>query len=55
MNTAGKPYKLSLIPDRNVISADGKDLSYVTVRIEDKDGNLCPDADNLVNFAVSVV
>lgn len=53
MNTAGKPYKLSLIPDRNVISADGKDLSYVTVRIEDKDGNLCPDADNLVNFAVS--
>ena len=41
-----------MIPDRKSIQADGQDLSYVTVRIEDKDGNLCPEADNLVNFSV---
>lgn len=51
--TAGKPAKITLSPDRKVIDADGKDLSYVTVRIEDKDGNLCPNADNMVNFSVS--
>ena len=34
-------------------SADGDDLSFVTVRVEDKDGNLCPLADNLVQFKVT--
>ena len=53
MTTAGKPAKISLVADRSIITADGEDLSYVTVRIEDKDGNLCPNADNLVNFKVS--
>ena len=52
MNTASKPAKISISPDRTVISADGKDLSYVTIRIEDKEGNLCPNADNLVNFKI---
>jgi beta-galactosidase len=42
-----------LLPDRNVIEADGDDLSFVTVRIEDKDGNLCPMADTLVHFGVT--
>ncbi len=53
ISTAGKPARVTLTPDRTEITADGKDLSYVTVRIEDKDGNLCPNADNLVNFKVS--
>ncbi len=51
--TAGKPAKVVLSADQTIIDADGKDLSYVTVRIEDKDGNLCPNADNLVKFSVS--
>jgi beta-galactosidase len=38
--------------DRVRIAADGSDLVFVTVRIEDKDGNLCPEADNLVHFDV---
>ncbi len=50
--TAGKPAKISLSVDRTEIDADGRDLAYVTVRIEDKNGNLCPNADNLVNFSV---
>ncbi len=53
MTTAGKPARITLTPDRQVINADGKDLSYITVRVEDKDGNLCPNADNLINFKVS--
>ena len=51
--TAGKPAKISLSVDRQTIDADGTDLAYVTVRIEDKNGNLCPLVDNLVNFEVS--
>ncbi|SHK67940.1 beta-galactosidase [Reichenbachiella agariperforans] len=53
IRTAGAPAKISLSVDRSTITADGRDLAYVTVRIEDKDGNLCPNADNLVNFSVS--
>jgi beta-galactosidase len=50
VKTAGAPARVVLSPDRNTIGADGEDLSFVTVRIEDKDGNFCPLADNLVNF-----
>lgn len=44
---------LRLTPDRATIVAGKRDLSYVTVRIEDKDGNLCPRAENLVRFKVT--
>ncbi len=50
--TAGKPNKVRLTPDRRTIAANGKDLSYITVEILDQDGNLCPNAENLVNFEV---
>ncbi len=53
ITTAGKPAKVSLSVDRSDIQANGSDLAYVTVRIEDKDGNLCPVADNLVDFQVT--
>jgi beta-galactosidase len=53
VHTAGAPVKIVLAPDRDLIQADGDDLSFVTVRIEDKDGNLCPIADNLVHFNVT--
>jgi beta-galactosidase len=55
IRTAGAPAKLVLIPDRTVIQADGDDLSFITVRVEDKDGNLCPTADNVIHFQVSGV
>ena len=50
--TAGTPARIVLNPDRRTIASDGDDLSFVTVRVEDKDGNLCPLADNLVTFHV---
>ena len=53
VKTAGDPYQVRLTPDRNAIKADGSDLSYVLVEILDKDGNLCPWADNEVTFEVT--
>ncbi len=52
INTAGKPAKIELLPDRKTINADGKDLSFITVKITDDKGNLVPDAGNTVNFDV---
>ena len=52
VRTAGSPARVRLVPDRAKISADGQDLSFITVRVEDKDGNLCPLAANLVQFKV---
>jgi len=53
IHTAGAPVKIELIADRKVIDANGKDLSFITVKILDKDGNVVPDADNLVNFKLN--
>jgi beta-galactosidase len=53
IRTAGAAARLRLLPDRVRISADGDDLSFVTVRVEDKSGNLCPEAMNSVRFEVS--
>lgn len=52
IHTAGEPAQIRLTADRDLIHADGTDLSFVTVEILDKDGNLCPNADNLVHFDV---
>lgn len=53
IHTAGAPAKIELIADRSQIKADGNDLSFVTVKILDKDGNVVPDADNKVNFKIT--
>lgn len=53
IHTAGKPHHFVLEADRTIIAADGKDLSYITVSVVDKDGNLCPNADNQLEFKVS--
>jgi beta-galactosidase len=53
VKTAGAPARIRLLPDRAAIRADGDDLSFITVRVEDRDGNLCPLADSLVKFSVT--
>jgi len=53
IHTSGAPHHLALEADRNEIDADGNDLSYVTVTVVDKDGNICPTADNQLQFNVS--
>ena len=52
VTTAGKPYKIILTPDRREIKADGKDLSFVTVSVVDKNGVPCPTASNQLDFEV---
>ena len=53
VRTAGKPHRLELAADREVLKADGRDLAYVNVRLVDKEGNLCPHDDRLVRFRVT--
>jgi len=52
VRTAGEPARLVVRPDRKRIAADGEDLSYVEIRVVDKDGNLCPNADNQIAFGI---
>lgn len=52
VRTAGKPHHIELVTGRSSLQADGKDLAYVTLRIVDKDGNLCPNDGRLVSFKV---
>jgi beta-galactosidase len=52
IKTAGETFTTIMTPDRPTIHADGKDLSFVTIEIVDKNGNLCPRADNLLFFEV---
>jgi beta-galactosidase len=52
IQTAGKPYKIVLKPDRKTIQADGKDLSFVTVSVVDKSDIPCTTATNQLKFKV---
>ncbi|MFB9863868.1 beta-galactosidase GalB [Rufibacter immobilis] len=52
IRTAGAAAKIVLEADRAQLSADGRDLSFVTVKILDQDGNLVPRANNLVHFKI---
>ncbi len=52
IHSASKPDHIELVADRTIIDADGKDLSFITVKVVDKDGNLCPNAQNLIKFDV---
>ncbi len=53
VRTAGKPKRLVLEPERKTIKADGNDLAYITVSLVDKNGTLCPDAANKLQFSVT--
>jgi len=42
--TAGEPARLRLTADRRTITADGQDLTFITVEVIDSKGNVCPEA-----------
>ena len=50
IRTAVEPAKIRLTGDQYGRGAEDDALMFVTVEITDADGNLCPLADNLVNF-----
>ena len=54
LTTAGAPARLRLTPDRAAIAADGQDLSFVTVEAVDAEGRPQPNADQEVQFALTV-
>ena len=53
VETTDAPAALSLSPDRSKIKADGKDLSFVTLKVLDKDGLVVPTADSPIEFSIS--
>ncbi|WP_299354124.1 glycoside hydrolase family 2 TIM barrel-domain containing protein [uncultured Porphyromonas sp.] len=53
IRTAGKPHHLELVADRTTLTADGRDIAFVTVRVVDKEGNLIPDDARLLTFRVT--
>jgi len=52
MKTTGPAARLILSADRNKIQADGRDLSYITVTVTDKNGLLVPRSKNHIKFEV---
>jgi len=48
----GEPAALRLIPDRAAISADEKDVSVITIQIEDSQGRVVPTASNEITFSI---
>jgi beta-galactosidase len=53
VQTTGEPAALRLHADRSVISADGVDLSFITVEVVDRKGNVVPQATSSIQFSVS--
>ncbi len=53
VRTAGAAANLQLTADRSAITANGEDLSFITLRITDANGNPAPEADNNVTFSIS--
>jgi beta-galactosidase len=52
VKTAMAPAALEVRPDRSEIQADGRDLSFVTVRVVDANGLTAPRADNRIKFEI---
>lgn len=52
IKTTSTPNSIRLTADRQQIKANGKDLSFVTVEVLDKNGLPVPTADNLIRFTV---
>ena len=53
LETVGPAERLQLTPDRNFLTADGEDLSFVTVEALDAEGRLQVNTDREVRFSIS--
>lgn len=52
VKTAGKSIKLEASVDHKFITADGKDLAFITVQVTDKDGLIVPRSNNEIEFSI---
>jgi beta-galactosidase len=53
VRTAGKAYRLEMVPDRKIIHANGKDLCFITLRVVDTKGSIVQDADPLIRIKIT--
>jgi len=53
VKTAGQPARIQLTADKTDLKANTNDLSFITIKILDKQGNSIPDADNLIEFTIT--
>ncbi len=52
VQTAGSAARMQVTPDRSSIRGDGQDLSFVTVRLLDRDGRPAPTAGDRLRFRI---
>lgn len=52
MKTAGAATKLVLTPDRRALRADGRDLVFVTLAVQDSKGRTVPRANDTIRFTI---
>jgi beta-galactosidase len=53
LQTAGKASQIKLLADRTTITANGQDLSFITIEITDNAGKLQPKAENQLLFNIT--
>jgi len=52
VKTTGAATKLLASADREIVNSDGKDLTFITVQIVDKDGLVVPRSNNSIEFSI---
>jgi beta-galactosidase len=52
IKTSGKPHHLVVTANRATVPASDDELVYLTIQVADKDGNLVPTDNRIVNFSV---
>lgn len=52
VKTTGEAAKIKVSADRSVITADGSDLSFITVKVTDKEGQTVPRTNPLIKFSI---
>ena len=53
VKTTGEAAQISMQPDHSTIAADGADLSYITVKITNKNNLMIPRSKNSIKFEIS--
>ena len=53
ISTPGKPYAIRLTPENPSLNSGTGEIAYVTVEVVDRQGNVCPNAEVGLSFAVS--
>ncbi|KAF0152352.1 MAG: glycosyl hydrolases family 2 immunoglobulin-like beta-sandwich domain protein [Ignavibacteria bacterium] len=53
VRTTGEAETLEMLPDRNAIYDNGKDLAFITIEVKDKNGLTVPTAENKIKIIVT--